>query len=99
MYDLEQNTEELIVPTGMATGEEITYIKNYYWTEDTDEKDNFNYLVFATYQNGKYKIYMYDILGGKPNGSPVRILEGEGKVVSMRFIDKSMKMTSTIPAL
>ncbi len=99
MYDLEQNTEELITPTGMAAGEEITYIKNYYWTEDADEKDNFNYLVFATHQNGKYKVYMYDVLGGKPNGSPVRILEGDGKVVSMRFIDKSMKMTSTIPAL
>ena len=42
---------------------------------------------------------MYNILGGKPNGGPVRVLEGDGKVVSMRFVDKDMKIDSTIPAL
>ena len=99
LYDLEQQVEEPLNPTGMAAGEEITYIKNYYWKEDAVTGDNFDYLVFATHQNGKYKVYMYNILGGKPNGGPVRILEGDGKVVSMRFVDKDMKIDSTIPAL
>ena len=32
MYDLVQNTEELLRPTDMATGEEITYISHRYWS-------------------------------------------------------------------
>lgn len=94
MYDLEQNTEEPLNPTDMATGEEITYISNRYWTGDTDADDNFDYLVFATHKDGKYKVYLYEILGGKPYGKPVRVLEGEGKVVKMHYVDHSMTMTS-----
>ena len=42
----------------------------------------------------KYKVYLYEILGGKPYGKPVRVLEGEGKVVKMHYVDPSMSMVS-----
>ena len=44
--------------------------------------------------DGKYKVYLYEILGGKPYGKPVRVLEGEGKVVKMHYVDPSMSMVS-----
>jgi len=94
MYDLEQNTEESLNPTGMATGEEITYVSNRYWTGDSEKEDNFDYLVIATHKDGRYKVYLYEILGGKPYGKPVRVLEGEGKVVKMQYVDHSMTMKS-----
>ena len=39
-------------------------------------------------------MYLYEILGGKPYGKPVRVLEGEGKVVKMHYVDPSMSMVS-----
>jgi len=94
MYDLIQNTEELLRPTDMTTGEEITYISNRYWSGSDNADKNFDYLVFATHKDGKYKVYLYEILGGKPYGKPVRVLEGEGKVVKMHYVDPSMSMVS-----
>lgn len=92
MYDLVQHTEEVLTPTGMETGEEITYISNRYWKGGEKEGDNFDYLAFATYKDGKYKVYLYNILGGKPYGKPERVLEGEGKVVKMHYVAHSMGM-------
>ena len=92
MYDLEQNTEELLNPTGVGAGEEITYVSNRYWKGGTEA--DFDYLAIATHKDGKYKVYLYNILGGKPSGTPVRILEGDGKVVKMNYVDHSMDMNS-----
>ena len=94
MYDLEQNTEEPLSLTDMVSEEEITYISNRYWTGDAVEDNNFDYLAIATHKDGKYKVYLYEILGGKPYGKPVRILEGEGKVVKMHYVHPSMTMNS-----
>lgn len=96
MYDLENNTEETLSPAGMSKDEEITYIGNRYWVNMQDnsgnKEGNFDYLAFATYKNGKYKVYLYEILGGKPYGEPVRILEGEGKVVKIQYLDFDMNL-------
>ena len=92
MYDLEQNTEEPLNPIGVGVGEEITYVSNRYWTGGTEA--DFDYLAIATHKDGKYKVYLYNILGGKPSGAPVRILEGEGKVVKMNYVDHSMNEKS-----
>ena len=94
MYDLEQNTEEPLSLTDMVSGEEITYISNRYWMGDAVEDNNFDYLAIATHKDGKYKVYLYEILGGKPYGKPVRILEGEGKIVKMHYVHPSMTMNS-----
>ena len=67
---------------------------NRYWSGSDNADKNFDYLVFATRKDGKYKVYLYEILGGKPYGKPVRVLEGEGKVVKMHYVDPSMSMVS-----
>lgn len=90
MYDVAQDKEELISPQEFESGEEITYLCNYYWTQTDDVDNNFNYLVIGTYKAGKYKVYFYETLGGKPYGKPVRILKGDGKVVKMRFASSKM---------
>lgn len=94
MYDLVQNTEKLLSPEGMIPEEEITYVSNRYWTGSFIIRDNFDYLAFATYKDGKYKVYLYNILGGEPSGEPVRVLEGEGKVVKMNYVNPSMTVNS-----
>lgn len=90
MYDVNQNTEEKLTPEGLDSSEEITYIYNYYWTQSDDSDNNFDYLVIGTCKNGHYKVYMYETLGGKTYGKPKRVMEGEGKVVKMRFVSSRM---------
>lgn len=90
MCNVDQETEEPLSPQGLATDEEITYLSNSYWTATDDAENNFDYLVIGTYKAGKYKVYLYNTVSGKPYGDPVRILEGEGKVVKMRFSSSLM---------
>lgn len=90
MFDIEQQTETNITPTDLAGDEEITYISNRYWKGENDLPNNFNYLTIATYKDGKYKVYMYNITGGQPVGKPQRLLKGEGKAVKMQFSSPKM---------
>ena len=94
MYNVDQGTEEPLTLEGFGSGEEITYLYNTYWTQENDLKNNFNYLAIGTYKAGKYKVYLYEISGGKPLGAPARVLEGEGKVVSTRFTSSMMDENS-----
>lgn len=94
MYNAEQGTEELLSPEGFGSGEEITYLYNSYWTQENDLKNNFNYLAIGTYKAGKYKVYLYETSGGRPRGVPARVLEGDGRVVNMRFTSSMMNLES-----
>lgn len=94
MYDVNQNSEEPLFPVGFGTDEEITFMRNKYWSDTKDKENNFNHLVIATHKAGKYKVYMYNTLGGKPDGAPKRILEGNGKIVMMQFTSPKMDETS-----
>lgn len=94
MYDVNQNSEQELNPMGFGADEEITFIRNKYWLDTKDKENNFNHLVIATHKAGKYKVYMYNTLGGKPDGAPKRILEGDGKIVMMQFTSPRMNETS-----
>ncbi|MDR1273758.1 MAG: hypothetical protein LBK12_04335 [Odoribacteraceae bacterium] len=85
MYDVNNGIEIPLAPQGFPAGEEITYVSNRYYQNPADAEANFNYLAIATHQAGRYKIYLYNIVGGQPYGNPVRILEGEGKVAKMQY--------------
>lgn len=89
-FDLGLHTEKVLVPEGFVAGEEITYISNRYWENTTDKENNFNYLVIGTHSNGRYKLYMYNTLGGLPTGAPVKVLQGNGKVVKVQFSSNKM---------
>lgn len=85
MYNMVAKTETASIAT--FDGEEITYIKNYCWSSSSDADYNFNYLVVATYKDGRYKVYMYSLISGIPDPSiePI-IYEGEGKITDMCYV-------------
>lgn len=91
LYNTENYSEVELSPSGFASDEEITYIGHRYWTQDSeDEEYKLNDLTIATYKDGKYKVYMYNILEGKPTGQPNRILTGEGKVLKVHYLSPRM---------
>jgi hypothetical protein len=92
-YDVEQETEELLAPAGISPGEDITYFSNRYYINAADAAANFNYLAIATHQAGKYKVYLYETLGGKPLGEAKRVLEGDGKVRKMQYMTNLLTAT------
>ncbi len=47
---------------------------------------NFNYFYVSTYSGGKYKICMYEIVGGEPVGEPKLTFSGDGKVAKVQFV-------------
>ena len=76
--------EEPLTLEGLGAGEQITYIKNMYYN-GTPADSRFNYLAVGTYSNGNYKVYLYTLTAGYPVGAPVRIMQGEGKVLKMHL--------------
>lgn len=86
-YDLVTAKEFEIPLPGVSSGETISYVSNQYMNADSFSDDSYNFddLVVGTYDNGKYKLYIYDELSG---GAPQRAVipyEGTGRVQSVRF--------------
>ena len=73
---------------GIGSGETITYLSNQYFSQDTD--DDFDYLIVGTQSGGNYHLYMYKMVGGAPEGAPVRKMSGTGTVKSVRFMSASL---------
>ncbi|MEG2341498.1 MAG: hypothetical protein RSB69_12220, partial [Odoribacter sp.] len=92
--DLNQNTEEMLTPVGLGSGETISYLSNRYWKQGDDKDHLFNYLAIGTYKGGKYKVYLYNMLGGKTDGAAVQVLEGTGKVVKMHYVSPNLNEDS-----
>lgn len=93
MYDLVRNEEFPCNPKGLNRDEEIVYISNrYYYAEN--EKERFDYLAIGTQTGNKYKLYLYNTLGGYTDGAPQRILEGEGQLVKLNYLAQSMNEDS-----
>ena len=85
-YYVEDKMFRDMQPEELGAEEEITYMGHHYWTLETDGDNSFNYFVIATYFDGRYKIYLYNMLGGIPDGKPIRVLSGEGKVVGLQYV-------------
>lgn len=84
-YLIDDQVEQELTLTDFGAGEEITYIKNIYWTAASTDTGKFNYLAIGTWSGGNYKIYLYSIVAGVPVGSP-RVLQGEGKAIGMQYV-------------
>lgn len=89
MYEVGQKRETKLELNGFEGGD-VTYISNRYWLSEDDKDNTFDYLAIGTYADGKYKIYLYNTIGGIPTGQPKKILEGEGKVLKMHFLSPFM---------
>lgn len=104
MYNVTTNTDMGSV-LDLPAGEEVTMIQHEYWlcTYDATEYQ-FNNVAVATYKDGNYKLYMYNVIAGQPDGEPVAVYEGEGRVqdlvyVSPIFYTYSMNLNTDCPPL
>lgn len=88
LYDTQTQTESEMM-TGIDG--EVTMIKNIYWQKPSDTA--FNYLLIAVSKNGKYTINIYKMLGGRPDGNPVKVLEGDGEVNDIHYVTSIMTET------
>jgi hypothetical protein len=89
-YDIESKQEEAIY--SLASGEKITYIRHSKYNVDIQVDDDYNFdkLVIASYSGGKYKVYLFNMLAGKPKGDPI-IMEGEGRVADVIYISPQLE--------
>lgn len=74
----------------IPAGEKITYMKSLFYDSKT-ESDKFDKFVIATESEGNYKVYLYDLLAGKPHPDrEPQILKGQGRVGCVVPIRTSM---------
>jgi hypothetical protein len=85
LYNTGNDTEKQLSPTGFGAGEEITMITHKRGVHNpADRNDTKGYLFIATHKDGSYKVYLYKVTGGEPDGAPI-VLQGTGKVVDMQY--------------
>lgn len=84
-YSSITETESELAFEDFPADEEITYLENIFFTA-SDEEQSFDYLVIGTYKDGSYSIYLYNTLGGKPLGEPVKVLKGEGRAAKIQYL-------------
>ena len=53
---------------------------NQFWDDD------FNYLIVGTRQGDGYKVYLYRLVGGAPQGDPVATAAGKGRLKSVKYL-------------
>ena len=81
---MDAEMEEVIYT--MPEGEKITYIHHM----QHNKGETLDKLLFASHKNDKYKIYIFDMLAGKPYGDPT-ILEGDGRVADVINIASNLE--------
>lgn len=90
----EKETEYTL--NGIPADETITYISNQYWSYKKDEKYNFDYLLIGTQKGNNYTLYMYKMVGGKPDGAPVHSVKGKGKISGVHYASPLMNNMGAI---
>lgn len=83
MYNTGDDSEKLLSPAGMSSGEQITMITHKIAAPET-------YLMIGTHKDGNYKVYMYTLAAGEPYGDPVVTASGQGKVVDMHYVNPNL---------
>ncbi|MCD0486696.1 hypothetical protein LPB86_00555 [Pedobacter sp. MC2016-14] len=82
-YNLTNNEEVAILPQGLPADETITYVSNRFNYYETPKLDFFT---VATYKDGNYKVFMYNMVGGLPVGAAVRTASGKGKIKEIHHV-------------
>ena len=90
-YDMNTGNEEALNFAGLPADETIAYVSNQYLSRTKD------HLVVGTQKGNDYTLYYYSVLGGKPDGNPVRVVNGQGKVKSMKYTDAGINTFMTVP--
>jgi hypothetical protein len=96
MYNTGNDTEKQLALAGFGSGEEITMITHKLGVHNpADRTDTDGFLFIATHQGGRYKVYMYKVIGGEPDGAPV-VINGEGKVKDMQYAGGTNVYTTSL---
>jgi hypothetical protein len=88
IYNTGNDTETRVSPAGIGSGETITMITHRPGIQNPSNGSTpplNGYMVVATHKEGNYKVYVYDMVGGVPDGNPVAVYTGAGKVVDMQY--------------
>lgn len=91
-YNFETGTEKELTLTDIPSSEQIAYISNQYWKGLSDGDYHYNYLMIGTQNGNTYKLYFYEMVGGQPNGKPVKTITGTGKIKSVRYMTPNFRM-------
>lgn len=88
-YDWNTNEEYEVVLPGIGTGETLAFVSNPFLNigfMSNKRSENFNNLVVGTQNDSRYKLYFYDgLVGASPVTATTRIVQGTGKVKSVRY--------------
>jgi hypothetical protein len=85
MYNTGSDAEKQLTLSGFGAGEQITMITHKPGVHNPANRDDTaGFLFIATHAGGHYKVYMYKVTGGEPDGEPF-VIEGTGKVVDMQY--------------
>ncbi|MDE6451007.1 MAG: hypothetical protein K2L23_01715, partial [Odoribacter sp.] len=88
LYDIAGRKEQ-VVSLDIEDGE-ITMIDYLYWLKTPINQQWHNFII-ATYTNGRYKIYRYNIRGDQPDPAKEPIIhEGEGKAKAIHYTSPYM---------
>lgn len=81
--------EQEVALTGISSNEILTYVSNQYWNANFASSNNYDYLIVGTQEGANYHLYMYNMIGGMPDGEPIQKITGTGKVKSVRFLSSN----------
>lgn len=90
-YSFQDESEREITLPGIGAGETINYVANKYWASAyrSYSHDRDWLVVGTTTGNNDYKLYFYKISGGTPDGEPMYVMSGTGKVADVQYMYSS----------
>lgn len=79
-YNYENNDYVELNFEGLPADETVTFMQNLY------DSEGHNLLAVGTQSGDAYKLYLYNILGGQPDGAPSHVVCGNGRLSGLRYI-------------
>lgn len=76
---------------GIGQGETISYVANQF--VGNSGSSNFDHLIVGTQNGNSYKLYFYNMVGGVPDGAPVKTVSGTGKVKAVRSLTPGVNLS------
>ena len=92
-YDAMTGEETEVKFTGIASGDNITYVSCNYGCDMMGMPVNM-YLIVGTQNGQNYTLRFYSTLGGKPDGEPAFTVNGTGVVKAVRYTSLSVSAAS-----
>ena len=86
-YSFQDGSEREIQLSGIGAGETINYVANKWWSSYYAPNKKDHLVVGTTTGNNDYKLYFYQLNGGTPDGEPVYVVSGTGKVADVQYME------------